>query len=295
MLESVISIIANYLLPYLILSVLAMVVVEITAGICQHRARVLRRFIRAMLRDSNGSGLSQEFYEHHLIKSLSGGSGLPSYIPSQLFAVVLTEIMASRPSVGSLGHEPDDVARRELSANLATVARLSANGNMRGALQQWFNDVMDGASGAYRLRTLSVLFAVATIMVVGVNFDAVRISNYVARRKMIETTASARLEAAAKTDTTFHAVRTQEVLASLDSVAVFPLGWRGAREKRIADTLLGMLISIFAVVLTAPFLFDFLNQFMIVRSTVKPVDSMPESEFRSSNAPAVAAAPGPFE
>jgi hypothetical protein len=75
-----------------------------------------------------------------------------------------------------------------------------------------------------------------------------------------------------------------------------PIGWGAAREPW-TERILGWLLTIFAVSLGAPFWFDVLNKFIVIRSTVKPREKSPEegSEDRPSprSAAAVPTAPAP--
>lgn len=300
MVESLASVLANYLLPYFILSLFAMLIAEVIAAVFRHRALVLRRFICGMLDVAGESGMTEQFYKHPLIQALSTGRYLPSYIPSHLFAVVVTDILRRRTPPEEDLATTASVTRL---AGLSTTYGFLGRGDMHVALQRWFNDVMDGASGFYRLRTLALLFPIATAMVVSVDFDAIRIANYVGGRDALEKASLLRIQAQAKGDTSVSSDGMARVLASLDSIR-FPLGWRvrenfpnilAPRETKeqatrfnppqlglferilltVMDSLLGMTISVLAIVLAAPFLFDLLNRFMIVRSTVKPVDSIP--------------------
>jgi hypothetical protein len=81
---------------------------------------------------------------------------------------------------------------------------------------------------------------------------------------------------------------------SEDQCTLATLGWSG-----FLPLLLGWAITAFAISLGAPFWFDLLNKFMVIRSTVKPFEkSQPEgSEDRAATKPhdgtVAAAKPGP--
>jgi hypothetical protein len=152
-------------------------------------------------------------------------------------------------------------------------------------VRQWFWDVMDQASGLYRWRTLIMLTMVAFILVVPLNFDAIQISNYVAERelnaKILETliTASAKDESkpadASKEQSPTLSVE-QKIHAYTREYPTpqLPIGWTSFRRepKWFIPKTIGLLTSILAIVLCAPFLFDVLNRFSIVRFTVKPYE-----------------------
>jgi hypothetical protein len=306
MLESVIVLIGNFILPYLVLSLLAMLLVELVAAMAQLRGLTLKRFIGRMLADPNGDGIAGNLYRHHLIDSLSPNR-LPSYIPSRLFAIAFADTVRGYGEDGSFIQGIQRLPSEGLRRGMQAILRNASPGRELRAIELWYNEVMDGASGAYRLRTLFIVILVAAAMVVPVNFDAIRISNHVARRSMIEKLLEARLQSATKVDTaTAKGVAPSRDMAvdtaSLQALA-FPIGWSGESTEvlagkvkqpswtlnRLLMKVVGLLTSILAITLGAPFLFDLLNRFMVVRSTVKPWEKWPESEPQS--APAVTPAP----
>jgi hypothetical protein len=292
MIESVIVLIGNFILPYLVLSLLAMLLVELIAAFVQLRGLTLKQFIQHMLGDPNGKGITGEFYRHHLIASLSHGKRVPSYIPSRLFAIALADTVRKYAEDGALSQTIKQLTNQELRQGMQAILQYAFHGRELTAVQFWYNTVMDAASGAYRLRTLFMVMIVASAIVVPVNFDAIRISNHVARRSLIEKILESRLQSDMKVDTTkAQSSATLPDLASLQVLA-FPIGWSGEltelnmREDRqpgwffnwLIMKVAGLLTSVFAIMIGAPFLFDLLNRFMVVRSTVKPWETLEEPE-----------------
>lgn len=294
MIESVIALVGNFILPYLVLSLLAMLLAELIAALAQLRGLTLRRFIQRMLGDPNGKGIARDFYRHHLIGSLSLGKRLPSYIPARLFAIALVDIVTKHADDGCLSQGIQRMQSQELGQGMRALIRHAVPGRELSALELWYSEVMDAASGAYRLRTLFLVMTVAIAMVIPVNLDAVRISNHVARHSLMERIVESRLQAAAKAATKPQSTAPSLALpdvATLQGLA-FPMGWSSertelrAREATHPDWLLnwllmkivGLLTSIFAIMIGASFLFDLLNRFMVVRSTVKPWEKWPEPE-----------------
>jgi hypothetical protein len=100
-------------------------------------------------------------------------------------------------------------------------------------------------------------------------------------------------------DTTFRARTADQAaaaraVAQLDSLQL-PILWQGVQPNisgighHVADSVLGWLVTALAVSLGAPFWFDLLNKFMVIRSTVKPHEKSPEeaSEDRQKPKPAM--------
>ena len=103
--------------------------------------------------------------------------------PVAYLVIVLTDIAS--PNEGQPRAETADqaIVHAELATGLNAIWRNEGRTNPAAALQRWFDDVMDGASGAYRRGTIAWLGVVAFAMVGFVNFDAIRLSSYVARRR----------------------------------------------------------------------------------------------------------------
>ena len=79
--------------------------------------------------------------------------------------------------------------------------------------------------------------------------------------------------------------RTQCEIAGLG----LPLGWHSETDPRLSwndrkltehvqDHIFGWLLTALAISLGAPFWFDLLNKFIVVRSTVKPKEKSPEEK-----------------
>ncbi|WKZ34340.1 MAG: hypothetical protein QY332_12030 [Anaerolineales bacterium] len=99
-LESIIELIIGLLFTWYILSLATMQIQEWLASRQRWRANELKSAIRRMLNDRV---LTQVFYEHPIIKSMSGmrhsGKLIPSYIPANQFSNVLVSMLLSA------GHE----------------------------------------------------------------------------------------------------------------------------------------------------------------------------------------------
>lgn len=189
------------------------------------RAAFLERGIRELLNDPQGNGLSRQFYEHPLVYPLfSGiytpgsngkppslrdrGGNLPSYIPSQNFALALMDIAARGPvfrtgqngattaltpigvapalltlstlraSVGTIQNEP--VARALVSAIDAAQGDLE---QARRNIEQWFDSAMDRVSGWYRRKTNLIVFLIGLTLAAAFNVDSFAIANHLYRNQ----------------------------------------------------------------------------------------------------------------
>lgn len=201
---------------------------------------------------------------------------------------------------------------------------------LRLNIQKWFDGTMDRASGWYKRRTQTVLFILGLAVAGVLNVDALHIMERLTSDKTFRDAIVKEASAARAPDESGSAVqRIRATRHEIQSVAM-PVGWssieppvlrwiaivpeqlcaapepdkctlRDDASHRLVRITLGWLITAFAVMLGAPFWFDVLNKFMVIRSTVKPHEKSPEegSEDRAdkgakgdtSQTPAPVAAP----
>jgi hypothetical protein len=189
-------------------------------------------------------------------------------------------------------------------------------------LQRWYDSAMDRVSGRYRRGTQGLLFLLGLAVAVGLNINTITIADYLARKDAAREAIVARVRqgltseqllaaidrdrqpstptTTAPVNPTLGAARAPDsvtigLLAGLD----LPIGWGGdvprlgnGRSQHgawhdYAVHVFGLLLTALAVMIGAPFWFDVLNKFMVIRSTVKPHEKSPEegSEDRQQSAP----------
>jgi hypothetical protein len=218
-------------------------------------------------------------------------------------ALALASPQLQRAVLAALDHSGGDLA----------TARLN--------IERWFNGTMDRASGWYKRRTQALLFLLGFAIAAGMNIDALHVMQRLTADKAFRDVVVK--EAAAAPAPATQTERMGNAKAALEKVGM-PIGWRrwqsdspgssaafslpvprqlcsllasGAcvRSQWLGadwlEVISGWLLTAFAVMLGAPFWFDVLNKFMVVRSTVKPHEKSGDeaSEDRQAAAPAPAA------
>ncbi len=299
---------------YLLLSLFCSIVNEWIAGIMGSRAYNLQKGISSLFTDgklNNTISLKDAIYGHGLVQSLYQRGfwdkvflrpGGPSYIPSPIFATTLVNLLLPNPgatnaSVDSLrtaiNDLPESKGRQALSA-LVNQGQADLE-SVRSSLEAWYNDGMDRVAGWYKRRTTLVLFCLGMIVAVGVNADSFLIartlwSNPALRQATI--TAADKYIQSYKPDTPGNQLTALQVKDSIDTLNSnlanlhLPIGWPpkgSSNDARSFDAgnpwfrIVGWFMTAAALSLGAPFWFDLLNKFMVVRSTVKPHEkSQPE-------------------
>ena len=220
---------------------------------------------------------------------------LPAYIPSATFSTALIDVIS--PPDPSRARDLDDVrqAINNLPPSPTRQALMSLVADTEKDLDDfqlkvegWFNDSMDRASGWYKKRAQNILLAIALVMTVLLNVDTIKLAqslwtNPVARQAT-EQLAQQYVDAnKGGLKPSPSPANSTQALADLSSQAKqitewtqqlpFPFGWHEKPPMQPLfwlETLTGWLITTLALSLGAPFWFDTLNKFMVVRSTVKP-------------------------
>ncbi len=212
-------------------------------------------------------------------------------------AGVTADLKAVRAAVAT--HLPN----RELRTALLTLID-EAQGDVEKArrnIEEWYDGMMDRVSGWYKRRTTVLMLVLGVVVAAVVNADTINMANTLARDGALRSSLVAAAEQRIRTplpSTTAGATpekadaQTTSSLQSanntLNSLGL-PIGWTRATpsnkddRRRVPDTfgdfflkLVGIVVTGFAISQGAPFWFDVLNKFMVVRSTVKPSEKSGE-------------------
>jgi hypothetical protein len=312
---------------YLLLSLLCTTVTEALEQGFKYRAYYLRIGIEKLLFGGNASlrdalyahPLVKSLYTETKLPALVRTTG-PSYIPGRQFVLALLDIVAApdnaQHAAGSavrMQDVIDGLTRNEgrLPAPLVGALRtLIADAGqdlekVKTGVEQWFNGAMDRVAGWYKRRSQTVALVIGLAVAVVMNADTLEmirtLSNDAAVRASLVAAAQGYAEAnrpasnpippgttAPLAPDVAAAVKRQSdhTIAQLGGLGL-PLGWRRPGADDVWSHLLGWLMTGFALSLGAPFWFDLLNKFMVVRATVKPHEkSLAEGSKDEQPAPA---------
>jgi hypothetical protein len=250
-------------------------------------------------------GLVQSLYQSGAGKGIAnwygGGTNLPSYIPSRTFSSALfdmlfpdDEVTAASAPAANLQHMLDALKCLPPSKGAQAMTTLvkQAGGDVertRQAFEQWFDDGMDRAAGWYKRKTQLVLFILGLSLALSLNVDSIAVGRALWNSPALRSYAVADAETFAKTHPgEMPSVSVKESFSALQSLAL-PIGWNGENvyfkfakdpstgcykfqhnTNGLFFAMIGWLLTAVAMTLGAPFWFDLLNQFMVVRSTIKP-------------------------
>jgi len=153
----------------------------------------------------------------------------------------------------------------------------------RTAIENWFNGSMDRVSGWYKHRTARNLFFIGLVAAFALNVDSVKVTKQLIADKPVRDAIVAAASNYVQTPSTANSgdakTRLDDAVGRLEKLGL-KLGWNRPwcaywcdKKVTLSDYLLklfGLFITAAAVSLGAPFWFDMLNKFIVVRSTVKP-------------------------
>lgn len=180
---SIISTVIGIVFVMLLFSLLASSILELIAGILSLRGRQLLQAIQNMI----GRDSAREFVEHPFFQQLAVDSNqhakiagmktaLPSYITASTFTNILMDIMSIDSSTdleARINALPDGPSKK-----LAQFLYKQTNGELvelKQKVGEWFNEVMDRASGAYKRSSQRWLVGIGMVLAVLFNVDVVNV------------------------------------------------------------------------------------------------------------------------
>lgn len=176
----------------------------------------------------------------------------------------------------------------------------SAEGDINKArhnIETWYNSSMDRVSGWYKRRVQMITIAVGFLLAVALNADTIAIFKGLLNNPTLQNSLVAASGEYAKTQQALADSsqanaedRFEKNIQKLNELRL-PIGWDFEKPKQTGTVnsyltnynlaipstcwgwfrkLIGLFITAMAISLGAPFWFDTLNRFMVIRSTVKP-------------------------
>ncbi len=261
-------------LVYLFFSIIASTVKEWLAGWLNWRSNDLKKGLITIVNDENAV---EKFYNLPLIRSLGNK---PSYIPAETFALAIWQLYQEYRSAGISSEWLKSIDTLCMNAQNDVEKSLTAIGT-------WFDDSMDRLSGLYKRKVQMIILIISFFIVAVFNVDTFRIVNTLYNQSTARTGLVNEAIAFTKTnpDATSAARETAESMKSSLASNGIPIGWDKAPWTYSFEimsslmTLMGWIISAFAISLGAPFWFDLLNNFINLRQTgAKPDRSDPSSD-----------------
>jgi tetrahydromethanopterin S-methyltransferase subunit B len=281
---------------YLLLSLVCTSISEIISQMGAIRSKNLEKSIHNLLRDPEAAGLASKFYNHPLITGLSRkGKSIwkarPSYIPSRIFFITLLDIIKEN------SEEKSNIISTDLRNAVETCTILNsenkkalhalindANNKLDKSqknIENWFDDAMERVSGEYKRKMQYIVVSLAILMVLTLNIDTFTIANNLAQDSTLRDSVikSAQIITNQSEPNPCNA-SLNVTLYAIDELTMLPLGW--SKEPHgpfdfneygylnwFFRKLGGLLVTVSAISLGAPFWFDSLSKLVNIRGTGK--------------------------
>ena len=231
----------------------------------------------------------------------SGSRRFPSYLNPRTFALTFLDTVAPPDPADRAGGQRDLLARaRDYVATIpdandpvrrALTAFLDQAGGdverFRTSVETWFDLTMDRVSGWYKRRTQIVLCVIAAVVTLVANADALQVGRGLWSDDAVRAAVVAQAQKAVDQGKATPDLQTGSVSKSADTLSAqvrqvssleLPLGWSTDRaDPRWFDSVwgsvgkvFGLLATMLALTLGAPFWFDLLGRVSRVRTTGKP-------------------------
>ncbi|MFV2058430.1 MAG: hypothetical protein ACC707_18350 [Thiohalomonadales bacterium] len=309
--SEILEIVIALIFLYTLLSVICSSINEFIATLLNSRASNLYKTLHHLLDNQKNShapaneiNIISQLLAHPLVENLKRPHGhffnekAPSYIPANIFTTALLDTIVTDKDASTrtfddikitVGKLPDSRLRASL---LLLINQASGNiESLEKNIEEWFDSVMERASGWYKRKTYTVIFYVSLLITVLINADSLMISESLWKNTGLRTslvTQAEQLTASGQLDNkaVLQLIREQQAQRAL------PIGWRcegdipNCKPTEPADIftkIVGLFLTVMAVSLGAPFWFDVLNRIVSLRSTGRrPQSSTPKKPTTAS-------------
>lgn len=277
----------------LLFSLLATTVLEFIAGWLSLRGKQLSRSLEALL----GPEVKAAFVKHPYFEQLSAGSrekallgdkktAFPSYISGSTFSSILLDTLKlNNPEEVPMRLE--EIGNENLRRMLRFLFDQSSNYfEFKSKIENWYNEVMDRASGAYKRNSQRWLFGLGLVISLIFNADTLTIYHNLS----INSTLREAVAGAAQLYLTRESAPPPTTLSNTNTGAAFQqvsrlvndnimafesplgLGWANVNPNTVDFSwvvyhALGWLLTALAVSFGASFWFELLKKIMNVRSS----------------------------
>jgi hypothetical protein len=305
--SEIVDVAIGMIFTYLLLSLICSALNELMERNLKNRATDLEKGLRELLNDPAGTDWVTKLYNHGMINGLFKGTynptasdktNLPSYIPSRNFALAMLDLLApDKPAVGSAVGFREAVGKVEnIKIKNALSAMLNAAGEdvdkFGSSLENWFNSTMDRVSGWYKRRSQLIVFTLGFIAAAAMNVNSASIANdlwvHKAQRDALVSASQGYLGTHPSSDSqTNQDAGLTSTIKEIENHGL-PIGWNIEWHRDLQGwisfgitSLFGWFVTACAVSLGAPFWFDMLNKFIVVRSTIKPHEKSQEEKSKN--------------
>jgi hypothetical protein len=295
---TILTVVIGIVFVLLLLSLLATTLMELLSSFFRLRGRNLLKALQNMLASQDEhSTLVKLFEQNSMYKHLTQqygrrSQGPPSYMSAQTFQNILLEVIMKGDSYDKLKERIAELPDEDLRNVLNQLLR-QANNNLdhfKTEIENWYDNVMDRASGWYKRRTQQILLLIGLGIAVLFNADTFSMYERLSSdpQNLQEVVALAENYVRVNEETDFSQrenVAFDQALDDLELVLAneiesirspLGLGWEGFLDEAASfepldwlAKILGFFVTALAISLGAPFWFDLLRKLVNIRAAGK--------------------------
>lgn len=316
--STILEVAISLVFVYCLLSLICTAAGEFISRIFAMRSNNLAEGIRNLLNEPGADDIAEKIYKHPLISGLAKNGlidnglnwlaeklkinkklywGLPSYIPPRMFVIALLDVVAPGEStksidlttLRSLVKDSKTINDKTRTALLALID--SSTGELKDLhkdIENWFDGTMERISGWYKRNIQTVVLVLALAIVLVANADTLMLANHFAQDSSLRASYVASAERLSDSSIPTSNVSFNDTVYAIEQLRMMPLDWTkepcnplnlSCGGDWLLKKMFGLIITVFALSLGAPFWFDILNKLMNLRGTGKkpPESKSPQS------------------
>ena len=291
--SSILNLVIGLVFIYFLIALACSTIQEIIANGLNMRAENLEKWLKDTFRENE---LGEKILQHRLVDGLTAAGRKASYIPSRIFSDTLLDLVNNSDKPYTLESLKEAVEKSDLPGDfkrrLAQSISESWGGleSVRQDIETWFDSAMDRISGTYKKKAQIFLGIASVAIVLIFKIDSIEIARYLYDHpeksalladQVAETIEELKLEemsSSADSASLDQAVKAniqelKEIQTKFESTQL-PFGWESkSKSTSFFTTVLGLLLSMMAGFIGAPFWFDMLNKLVNLRGAgAKPKD-----------------------
>ncbi len=293
---TMLNVVIGIIFVLLLFSLLATTIMELLAGALGLRGQNLKKALKNMLATTDTDEMILEkFRNNALFKQLSYQFGKkhynPSYLSSDSFQSILFDVILDGKdlNVDNIKKQIDELPDEALKSVLNQFLQESEEqlDGFRVKVKDWYNSIMDRASGWYKRYTQRILILVGFFIAITFNADTIAIYNRLEKDPAllqqvvdmaVQYTGNGQNLGVVESDPEFEqALQNVKTILNQELAAIkspLGLGWHNVDLKDLSITdwlikLLGWTVTALSVSLGAPFWFDLLRNLVNLRGAGK--------------------------
>jgi uncharacterized protein YktB (UPF0637 family) len=289
--SSILNLVIGIIFIYFLVALACSTVQEIIANALNMRAENLEKWLKDTFRENN---LGEKILAHRLVDGLTAAGRKASYIPSRIFSDTLLDLVNNSDKPYTLESLKEAVEKSDLPQDFKRRLNQSISESWGGMesvrqdIETWFDSAMERISGTYKKKAHFFLGIASVAIVLIFKIDSVEIARYLYDHPeksaaladqvagTIQDLDQRRISISPDSTSIDQAIKAniQElklIQADLESTQL-PFGWESkSTSESFLTTALGLLLTMMAGFVGAPFWFDVLNKLVNLRgSGIKP-------------------------